>query len=288
MRPVDIRVLGPLEVRDDEGALVNVPGGQQRALLTLLALSPGVVISTDRLVDELWSDAAPRQPANALHIVVSKLRRAVGATVIERRPPGYCLATPPDSTDAWRFEQLVGEANDVAAADPARALELLDAALGLWRGEALDEFAGLRTVMEAVGRLDEMRATTVEQRLALMLQLGRAADVVHDAVAVITQWPYRERLRAHHMLALYRCGRQADALRAFSEAREVLAEELGLDPGPELRALEAAILAHDPSLEPAPGRTDASPTRSLATAPVASEVGNVRAVLTRFVGRQID
>ena len=252
-------------------------------------MNPGVALSAERLVDELWGDNTPQQPANALHIVVSKLRRAIGADAVERRPPGYCLAVAPDAIDACRFESLVDRAGScTAGGDSAGAIALLDEALALWRGAALEEFPELRTAVEAASRLDEVRATAVEQRLAAMLAAGHSDDVVHDALRAVAQWPYRERLRASLMLAFYRSGRQADALRAFSDARDVLAEELGLDPGPELRALEAAILAHDPSLDsPATSvaATGASPQQP---PPPLCETGNLRAGLTSFVGRDAD
>jgi predicted ATPase/DNA-binding SARP family transcriptional activator len=285
---VDIRVLGPLEVRDHEDVLVTVPGGQQRALVALLAMNPGVAISAERLVDELWGDATPQQPANALHVVVSKLRRAIGAETVERRSAGYCLTVAPEEIDACRFERLVGQAGDRAAAgDPPGAVALLDEALALWRGAALEEFPELRTAVETASRLEEVKATAVEQRIAAMLAAGRTDDVVHDALRAVAQWPYRERLRAHLMLALYRSGRQADALRAFSDARDVLAEELGLDPSPELSTLEAAILAHDPSLD-GPAASTPTGTASHLGQQATRERGNLRASLTSFVGRDAD
>ena len=271
----------------DEGDVRKVPGGQQRALLAILALQPGVVVSAERLVDELWGDATPQQPANALHVVVSKLRRAIGSATIESQPPGYCLALPPEAIDVGRFERLVGEAGDcVASGDPSRALQRLDEALSLWRGAALDEFAELRIASEAARRLDEVRATAVEQRLAALLALGRSGDVVHDVVGAIARWPYRERLRAHLMLALYRSGRQADALRAFTDARAALADDLGLDPGPELRDLEARILAHDSSLDG--GVAGEAPIDVHPTERPPVSTGNLRASVTSFVGRDAD
>jgi predicted ATPase/DNA-binding SARP family transcriptional activator len=288
VRAVDVRLLGPLEVRDGDGALVPVPGGQQRALLVLLALDPGRVVSVDRIVAELWRDDSPAQPTNALHVVVSKLRRALGADAVETVPPGYRLVVDEGAVDASRASLSVARARSAAeSGDHARALDELDAALALWRGPVLDEFAELPAARAAAARLDEVRASATEARIDAVLALGRPDDAVAAARAGVHTWPYRERLHAQLMLALYRNGQQVDALRAFADARRVLGEDLGLEPGGELRRLEAAILAHDESLA---GPTTRPPT-AVAAHPGAvgasfTPVGNLRASLTSFVGRE--
>jgi predicted ATPase/DNA-binding SARP family transcriptional activator len=281
---VKVRLLGPLEIVDDAGQPIAIPGGRQRTLLALLALNAGRVSPGDRLIDDLWGSAAPQQPGNALQIAVFKLRRALGAELIETRPPGYVLALRDDDVDAYRFEGLVREARAALADGKTEsAIECFDAALGLWRGDALAEFGDVPTVRAAVSRLDELRAATVEDRFDALLAMGHDADLVPDLDAAIAAMPFRERLRGQLMLALYRSGRQADALRAFRDARTVLAEELGLEPGPELRRLEAAILGQDEALDaPAPPQPAARPSGREATPT------NLRPSLSSFVGRERD
>ena len=279
-----VRLLGPLEVLDGGGQPVVIPGGRQRTLLVLLALNAGRVIPADRLMEDLWPRASPRQPGNALQLVVSKVRRALGAESIETRPPGYVLVLPADNVDALCFERLVRDGRAaLAEARTGSALDCFEEALGLWRGDPLGEFADVPTAVAAAARLEELRATIVEERFDALLAMGRDADLVADLDAAISAAPFRERLRGQLMLALYRSGRQADALRVFREARRVLAEELGLEPGTELRRLEAAILDQDEALErPAAVRAAGRAGTRIATPT------NLRPALASFVGRQGD
>ena len=220
-------------------------GGRERVLLATLVLGANQVVSTDRLVDALWGEDPPATAANALQVHVSKLRKklaeAGAGDVITRAPQGYVLQTGPGDVDLDEFEQLVA----AAAGDPAEVSKSLGKALALWRGPALadvssDLLAGEKT------RLEELRLLALERRIEADLALGRHAELVGELEALVQADPLREGPRRQLMLALYRSGRQADALATYREAREVLAEELGIDPGPELQALELAILNQDP------------------------------------------
>ena len=279
---MQVRLLGPLEVVDGAGHLITIPGQRQRTVLGLLALDPQQVWPVELLIDELWGEQPPRQPDNALQVAVFKLRRAVGADVIETRPPGYVLCIPPDDVDAHRFERLARSGRAaLAEGRTAVAAECFDDALGQWRGRALPGLEDVPAAVAAASRWEEMRVAVREDRFDALLALGRDAELVPDLDAAIEACPFRERLRGQLMLALYRSGRQADALRAARDARRVLADELGLEPGEELRRLEAAILAHDQSLQPSvPSR----PTGEVSAPPPS----NLRAPLTSFVGRGAD
>ena len=282
---MEIRVLGPLEVVDGS-RMYAVAGGRQRALLALLALSPSAVVSVDRLVEELWGDRQPADPANALQIAVGKLRRSIGADTIARRPPGYALALSEDDVDARRFERLANEGRTaMTAGQHTDAVARFDQALALWRGEPLAEFRDMPLARAAASRLQELRESVQEDRFDALLATGQDAQLVPDIDAAIAAAPFRERLRGQLMLALYRCGRQADALRAYADARRALGEELGLEPGPELRQLESAILNHDPALQHAAAGSPASPAP---TQPSALPPSNLRPALTSFVGRERD
>jgi predicted ATPase/DNA-binding SARP family transcriptional activator len=281
---VKVRLLGPLEVLDGADRPVAIPGGRQRTLLVLLALSAGRVVPADQLIDGLWPWGSPQQPGNALQLVVSKVRRAVGAESIVTRPPGYVLMVPAHDVDALCFERLVRDGRAaLAEARTGSALECFEEALGLWRGDALGEFADVPTAVAAAARLAELRASIVEERFDALLAMGRDVDLVADLDAAISAAPFRERLRGQLMVALYRSGRQADALRVFREARRVLAEELGLEPGTELRRLEAAILRQDETLD----RPVAGSLAGRVGTPVVTPT-NLRPALTSFVGRQGD
>ena len=216
--------------------------------------------------------------------MVSKVRRALGAQSIETRPPGYVLVLAADDVDALCFERLVRDGRAaLAEARTGSALECFEEALGLWRGDALGEFADVPTAVAAAARFEELSAVTVEERFDALLAVGRDADLVPDLNAAIAAMPLRERLHGQLMLALYRCGRQADALRAFRDARHVLAEELGLEPGPELRRLESAILRQDEALEVPADRSPAHIATLESPTPT-----NVRPALSSFVGRAAD
>jgi predicted ATPase/DNA-binding SARP family transcriptional activator len=246
-------ILGPLEVRNGE-APVRVPGAKERALLVDLLVNAGQVVSADRLVEDLWGEDPPGNPANTLQGRVSALRRALGpagSRWLVTSPPGYRLEADPGSVDAARFERLVAEAEVAAAAAPARAAGLLEEALGLWRGPALAEFADQPWAQAEAARLEELRLAATEALAELRLAAGGHAGLVGELEGLIAAHPTRERLRGQLMVALYRSGRQADALAVYQQIREVLADELGIDPSPELQRLHQRILVQDPALEAA-------------------------------------
>ncbi|HET8787267.1 MAG TPA: BTAD domain-containing putative transcriptional regulator, partial [Actinomycetes bacterium] len=246
-------ILGPLEVRNGE-APVRVPGAKERALLADLLVNAGRVVSADRLVEDLWGDDPPGRPANTLQGRVSALRRALGpggAGRLVTSPPGYRLDAGLEQLDATRFERLVAEAEAAAPAEPPRAVRLLEEALGLWRGPALAEFADQPWAQAEAARLEELRLAAREALVELRLAAGGHAGLVGELEALVAAHPTRERLRGQLMVALYRSGRQADALAVYQQTREVLAEELGIDPSPELQRLHQAILVQDPALEAA-------------------------------------
>ena len=250
-------ILGPLEVGDGEGP-VRVPGAKERALLADLLVHAGRVVAADRLVEDLWGEQPPGNPANTLQGRVSALRRALGPAgsgLLLTRPPGYALAVGPEAVDAARFERLVAEAEAAPAGEAPRAARQLEEALGLWRGPALAEFADQPWAQAEAARLEELRLAATEALVELRLAGGGHAGLVGELEGLVAAHPTRERLRGQLMLALYRSGRQADALGAYLQAREVLAEELGIDPSPELQRLHHQILVQDPALEAAaPGR----------------------------------
>jgi predicted ATPase/DNA-binding SARP family transcriptional activator len=273
---VQFGILGPVEVTEND-APVPVPGSRERQLLALLAVSVGHVVSVDRLVEELWGADLPRHPANALQAAISRLRRALGprgSELVVTRRPGYVLEADPDSVDAHRFERLVAEARRRVAEQPAWAAQQLTNALALWRGAPLAELAGTDTGRGEAARLEELRLAAEEDRVEALLISGRHADLAGELEALVRAQPFRERRWGQLMLAHYRSGRQAEALRTFQEARRVLAEELGLEPSPDLRRLEAAILVQDPSLGPPAMERDAAAGRH-----------NLPAQATTFVGR---
>jgi DNA-binding SARP family transcriptional activator len=244
---VEYAVLGPLEVRSD-GRTISIGRGKQRALLAVLALDAGRVVPIDTLIDELWGDAPPATATTALHVYVSKLRKALGEGAIETRPPGYLLRCSPEDVDLRRFEQLTAKAR---GAEPARAAALLREALGLWRGSAL---ADVDLPLEAA-RLEELRLAVLEHRIDADLARGAAAELVGELEALVAAHPLRESLRAQLMLALYRAGRQAEALETYRAARRGLIDELGIEPGVRLQQLEQAILRQDVSLHSAGEQT---------------------------------
>jgi predicted ATPase/DNA-binding SARP family transcriptional activator len=271
---MEFGILGPLEVRDG-ATLVRVPGAKERALLADLVVHAGRVVSADRLIEDLWGEDPPGHPGNALQGRVSALRRALGPSgsgLVVTRPPGYALEVDPEGVDAGRFEGLVAEAIALASAGPPRAAQLLGEALGLWRGAALAEFADRPWAQAEAARLEELRLAAVETRVELGLAAGGHAGLVGELEGLVAAHPTRERLRGLLMVALYRSGRQADALGAYQQTREVLAEELGIDPSPELQRLHQAILVQDPGLE-------------LATADGGQPRHNLPERLTSLVGR---
>lgn len=242
---MDFRILGPLEVVDDGGRL-PIGQGRESALLALLLLRANEVIAADVLIEELWRGEPPATGAKSLQVYVSRLRKRLGADVIATRVPGYSLRVGRDQLDLLRFERLVEEAPGVEA--PEAAAATLRDALSLWRGPPLAEFANEAWAQPEIGRLEELRLAALEDRIDADLALRRHADVVGELEVLVSGNPYRERLCGQLMLALYRSGRQAEALAAYRDTRRVLDQELGLEPGRELRELERRILAQDERL----------------------------------------
>jgi DNA-binding SARP family transcriptional activator len=253
---MDFRILGPLEV-EDEGTLLRLGGAKQRGLLALLLLHPNEVVSRGRLIDELWGDSPPETATTALQVHVSQLRKVLGRDVIVTRPPGYLIQVGQNEIDLERFETLVDEAR---GADAAVAAGRLRDALRLWRGAPLGELDSAARNERA--RLEELRLSVLELRIDADLELGRHAELVPELEGLVREHPLRERLRGQLMLALYRSGRQADALEVYRSGRRLLDEELGLEPDDALQRLEKAILTHDPSLEAVDGETQGSSARA--------------------------
>jgi DNA-binding SARP family transcriptional activator len=260
----DFRILGPLEVVEG-GELVRLTGARQRALLAILLLHVGEAVSSDRLMEELWGEDPPDAGSAALRVRISQLRRALGpaGALLVTRPPGYALALAPEQVDLRRFERLV-EAGDRALGsdDPAAAAESLREALGLWRGPPLADFSYAPFAQGAILRLEELRLAAIELGVEAELALGDHARLVGELQALVLEHPLRERLCGQLMLALYRDGRQAEALEAYRAARARLVEEIGLEPGPELHDLERRILAQDEGLM-VDRRPRAAPARAI-------------------------
>jgi predicted ATPase/class 3 adenylate cyclase len=251
---MDFRILGPLEALD-RGERIALGGSKRRAVLALLLLNANEAVSTERLIDELWGEAPPGTAAKALQAHVSRLRKALAAASGSQDGPivthayGYELRVGPDDVDAHRFERLLGSARrELADERPQEALSTLEQALGLWRGPPLADLAYEPFAQAEGARLEDLRVAANELLIEAKLALGRHAEVIGELEGLIEQHPYRERLRAQLMLALYRADRQADALQAFQNARATLVEELGIEPGEPLRALESAVLSQDPAL----------------------------------------
>jgi DNA-binding SARP family transcriptional activator len=260
---VELRILGPFQAFDDSGREVVLPTGRERALLAALVLRRGEVVSVDALVDALWGEAVPSTAVKAVQGYVSHLRRVLGSDgAIVTQPPGYVLRIPAEAIDARRFESLAADGWRTLEDDPEAALAIFDQALALWRGAALAEFAFADFAQREIARLEELRLETLEGRFEAMLRLGRHGAVVAELEARVAQHPLRERLRGQLMLALYRSGRQAEALDVYRNGRRLVADELGLEPGADLQRLERAILSQDPSLDVAVTRRPAAePTR---------------------------
>ncbi|MGH2745468.1 MAG: AfsR/SARP family transcriptional regulator [Thermoleophilaceae bacterium] len=242
---MDFRLLGPLEVSEQDRPLA-LGGVKQRSLLAILLLQANELVSTDRLIDQLWGMAPPATASKSIQVYVSRLRKTLGDGRLVTRAPGYLLRVEPEELDLARFEQLAAEAR---RASPESAARKLREALALWRGPALADLAYESFAQVEVARLEEMRLAVVEQRIDADLALGRHTELVGELEALVTRQPLRERLRCQLMLALYRSARQAEALEAYRAARRELQEELGLDPSGELRQLEQAILRQDPDLD---------------------------------------
>jgi predicted ATPase/DNA-binding SARP family transcriptional activator len=292
---LDFRILGILEVCDG-GRRVEIGAAKERALLAELILHANQIVSRERLVEVVWDDDPPASAAATLNTYVSHLRSALEPGreartqpgLLLTRDPGYLLAVDPERVDALRFERLAGEGRRVlAAGDAATAAATLREGLGLWRGGALADFVYAPFAQAEAMRLEELRLSTLEQRIDADLALGRHHDLVAELRRLVDEHPLRERLWGHLMLALYRCGRQSEALRAYGELRTVLAEELGIDPNPSLRRLEDDMLQQRPDLDvtPAPGYPiEAAPEPVRPVRPPT----NLPTPLTSFIGREDD
>ncbi len=232
---MEFRVLGPLEVLSD-GRALDLGGQKQRALLALLLLEANRVVSSDRLIEGLWEGDPPSTAQKGLQVYVSQLRKLLGRERLQTKAPGYVLRVDPDELDVERFRRLQAEGR-------------LDEALALWRGPPLGEFAYRRFAQPEIARLEELRLGCLEERIERDLAGGRHAELVGELEALVKEHPLRERLRGQLMLALYRSGRQAEALDAYADARAALVEELGIEPGRELRELHQAILQQDSELD---------------------------------------
>ncbi len=257
-------MLGPLVAREGERVL-PIGGPLQRGLLAMLALETGRIVSTDRLIDGLWGEHPPTKPLSSLQVYVHGLRRAFGGPgggreVLRSQPPGYRLDLDPAGTDLVRFEQAWERARSLAkSGDAVAARDALSFALAQWRGPALEDLRGLPFAQAYVARLDDARLLAVEDLIDLRLACGEHGSAALELESLVIDHPTRERFWAQLMIALYRADRQADALATFARARDRLADELGIDPGEALRALEVSILRHDPELA-APELADAPAT----------------------------
>jgi YVTN family beta-propeller protein len=260
---IKFRILGPLEVQEN-GRLAPLGGTRQRALLAILLLHRGEVVSNDRLVDELWGEHPPGTATKTVQVYVSRLRKELGQGVVVTRGGGYMLDIEPDQLDAARFERLTDEGRAALEnGDANAASELLRETLELWRGPPLTDLAYEPFAQGEIARLEELRLVALEQRVEADLALGKHAALIPELETLVREHPARERLRAQLILALYRSGRQADALASYRDARRALVEELGLEPGRELKELERAILAQDPALDaPARPRPSRGPART--------------------------
>jgi predicted ATPase/DNA-binding SARP family transcriptional activator len=282
-RGVEVALLGTLDVRSGGGAL-QIPGGKQRALLAALVLRRGEVVPRDRLIEDLWGGAPPETAENTLQAHVSQLRKILGREVLVTRQPGYALEIEDEAIDAVRFERLLGEGRALLAAGvPDRAGATLREALSLWRGPAFADFRYAAFAEAEIVRLEELRLTALEERIEADLAAGGEAALVPELEALVAEHPLRERFRAQLMLALYRDGRQAEALEAYQEARRLLIDELGIEPGPTLRELEKAILIQDEVLTPSRARETASALPSPPTPLIgrATELNALRDLLSR-------
>jgi DNA-binding SARP family transcriptional activator len=284
---VDFRILGPLEVHDGDRVL-SLGGTRQRAVLAVLLLHANEVVSSERIVDELWGEEPPKAAAATIRVFVSELRKLLeprrttsSGEVIVTRPPGYLLRVQPGQLDLHRFERLLEQGRQaLRAGTPETAATSLREALALWRGPALANFTYEPFAQTAIARLEELRLAGLELRIEADLALGRHTELVGELEALVAEHPLHEAPRRQLMLALYRSGRQSEALDAYRRVRRSLVEELGIEPSLALQELERAILRQDPALElarEAPGPSARARARSIVLVP--GDEGNVDALL---------
>ena len=247
MEGVEYRILGPLTAVKDGESLV-LGGRRQRMVLAVLLASSDRVVSRDALIESVWAGEAPDAAKATLHSYVSHLRAVLGDS-LARQGDGYRVESNAATLDALQFEQLIDQARDLASSDPGRALALLQNGLDLWFGEPYGDLSGEPALAAEVSRLEELRLTAVEYRIEAEPALGNHRRVIGELETLVRENPFRERMAEMQMLALYRSGRQADALRAYQKTRTLLAEELGINPSPTLQELEQQILEQDPTLD---------------------------------------
>jgi predicted ATPase/DNA-binding SARP family transcriptional activator len=273
-------MLGPLEVRTDvdPGEIVEVPGARLRALLIMLALHPGQLVTASQLIDGLWPEEMPAAAANALQALVSRLRRALPEPVIESRPSGYQIKIDPRSTDIVRFEDLAAAGRAQLRDDPAAAGQTLRQALALWRGPALTDVAETDFGQAAIARLDELRLTAIEYRIDADLRTGNTSSLVAELEGLVIAYPMREPLAARLMRALHAADRRGAALEVYEQTRKRLVNQLGVEPSAELAALHLDILRDEPPAEPATPISNHTSHKNT----------NLRAELTSFVGRDAE
>jgi DNA-binding SARP family transcriptional activator len=265
---LEFRILGPLEVA--ENGAVRLGGPKQRATLAILLLNANRVVSVERLADDLYWGTPPVTAVTQVQRQISELRKALEASAIETRAPGYVLHLAPEQLDLNRFERLAARATEALARGEAEsAADLLRQALALWRGPPLADLAHEPFAQTSIERLEEIQVAALEHRIEADLTLGRHAELVGELEALVADHPLQERFRAQLMLALYRSGRQAEALDVYRSTREALVDEFGIEPSPALRELERAILVQDPLLEPDAARTagSAEPDHALLVLP---------------------
>ncbi len=277
-------MLGPLEVRTDAdpGEIVEVPGARLRALLIMLALHPGQLVTASQLIDGLWPEEMPAAAANALQALVSRLRRALPEPVIESRPSGYQIKIDPRSTDIVRFEDLAAAGRAQLRDDPTAAGQTLRQALALWRGPALTDVAETDFGQAAIARLDELRLTAIEHRIDADLRTGNTSSLVAELEGLVIAYPMREPLAARLMRALHAADRRGAALEVYEQTRKRLVNQLGVEPSAELAALHLDILRDEPPAAPVP--QPATPISNH----ISHKNTNLRAELTSFVGRDAE
>lgn len=290
---MQFRILGPLEVAA-EGAPVDVGGPKPRALLAALLVQPGTVMSTDRLIQVVWGDEPPAAALNTLRAYVSRLRTALGAPVrLQHRAPGYVLDVADGELDAAEFVHLLAAAREHGAAgEHHRVVDILDAALALWRGDALADFADLDFAVAEIARLDDLRLAAIEERIDALLHLNRDGEVVAELDGLVRRFPMRERLAVQLMRGLYRSGRQTEALAVYRQLRGRLVVELGVEPTEAAQELHRQVLTHDPALGPSrvatggnlPRRGTSFVGRDAELARVAAAIGSASLVTLTGVG----
>lgn len=266
MAALEFRILGLLDVREGDRS-IELAGQKPRAVLVMLLLRPNRVVTADRLADGLWGEEQPGTALNTLQSYVSQLRRALGSELIDTRGRGYLLNTDSDRIDAVRFERLADTGRAaLAEGRPKQAADVLGQALDLWRGDPLADFAFDAFAQPEIGRLSELRLAAVEEHIEAELLLGHHMQVAASLRLLVDEYPLRERMWAQLIVALYRCGRQAEALRAYEEVRTRLAEEMGINPGTALQSLEREVLMQSPTLDWLPPAERHEPSAGLAPA----------------------